>query len=537
MNAFTAVTAVAFGMAAFGEPLGRTPAAAIAHAAAIALVIACVRPLAGAQQSLVGPDPDPPSADRAATRTDVAGLRMAFVVARVVLGTVALVVAALAALGLLYELRELGWLAIGPRVHDALPLLQLAGFDGQPLARVIVVSALAGGVLGLALIRVDRWRRLVIVAIVGAFVLVLGSDASYALARNVRLEPVLLGRTPPVGPWLEALVIAAACAMPGRVVAQRFASRTRARAVLASALTGAVAVGAAAVLIPSTYAGAEPNRVLDTRDAALPPAFAPVRPHHSGPFTIRAYSQAAAGRLVTIYFYSKALRKKTDYLVYVPDQYKVAHPLPVFYMLHGMPGRPLAFTANAGVESRLQALIHEHLASPMILVFPDGRIDENTQSDSEWANTPSGRFESYVVNVVHDVDRRFATRPCRQDRAIAGLSAGAYGAANIGLHQVALFGLIQVWSGYFIETHDGVFAHATRSQLAYNSPLDYVWTMSASCGSTRCAYSCTSATMTPCATRSTRWTQRSATSGRTSRTRSTQGVTAGPCGHPGPTRC
>jgi enterochelin esterase-like enzyme len=147
-------------------------------------------------------------------------------------------------------------------------------------------------------------------------------------------------------------------------------------------------------------------------------------------------------------------------------------------MLHGMPGDPLAFTVNAQVESKLQALIRKHRVSPMILVFPDGRIDGNTQTDSEWANTPSGRFENYVLDVVHDVDRRFATRPCRTDRAIAGLSAGAYGAANIGLHQVALFGLIQVWSGYFIQTRTGVFAHATRTQLAYNSPLDYVWTMS-----------------------------------------------------------
>ncbi|HET6866651.1 MAG TPA: alpha/beta hydrolase-fold protein, partial [Solirubrobacteraceae bacterium] len=63
--------------------------------------------------------------------------------------------------------------------------------------------------------------------------------------------------------------------------------------------------------------------------------------------------------------------------------------------------------------------------------------------------------------------------------AIAGLSAGAYGAINIGLHQVAALGLIQVWSGYFIETRTGVFAHATRSGLRYNSPLDYVRTMKA----------------------------------------------------------
>jgi enterochelin esterase-like enzyme len=60
---------------------------------------------------------------------------------------------------------------------------------------------------------------------------------------------------------------------------------------------------------------------------------------------------------------------------------------------------------------------------------------------------------------------------------IAGLSAGAYGAANVGLHQVALFGAIQVWSGYFTETHNGVFADATPAVMAYNSPIDYVRTM------------------------------------------------------------
>jgi enterochelin esterase-like enzyme len=130
-------------------------------------------------------------------------------------------------------------------------------------------------------------------------------------------------------------------------------------------------------------------------------------------------------------------------------------------MLHGMPGGPLAFTINAAVESKLDDLISRRIVKPMILVFPDGRIGGQSQTDSEWANTASGRFESYVVDVVHDVDQRLATLPYRQDRVIAGLSAGAYGAINIGLHQVSLFGLIQVWSGYFPRTRTGVFAHAT----------------------------------------------------------------------------
>jgi enterochelin esterase-like enzyme len=181
---------------------------------------------------------------------------------------------------------------------------------------------------------------------------------------------------------------------------------------------------------------------------------------------------------MTVDFYSKALHREASYLVFLPSAYSPSRPLPVFYGLHGMPGRPLAFTVNAAIEPRLQLLIAQGRVPPMILVFPDGRIDGRIGSDSEWANTRSGRFESYVVDVVHDVDHRFATLPYRQDRVIAGLSAGAYGAANIGLHQVALFGAIQVWSGYFTETRNGVFANAPPAAMAYNSPIDYVRTMS-----------------------------------------------------------
>ena len=189
--------------------------------------------------------------------------------------------------------------------------------------------------------------------------------------------------------------------------------------------------------------------------------------------------RAVAGRLLTIHFYSRALRKRADYLVYVPKEYVPWRPLPVFYMLHGMPGRPMAFTVNGHVETRIEMLISERRMQPMILVFPDGRIDGNTQTDSEWANTKSGRFDSYVVDVVNNVDSRFATLPYRQDRVVAGLSAGAYGAINVVLHHLDVFAELQVWSGYFIETRSGVFAHATASQLNNNSPLRLVDTLTA----------------------------------------------------------
>jgi esterase/lipase superfamily enzyme len=110
----------------------------------------------------------------------------------------------------------------------------------------------------------------------------------------------------------------------------------------------------------------------------------------------------------------------------------------------------------------------------MILVFPDGLINGNSFSDSEWANTSSGQIESYVIDVVHDVDGRFAAIPSRQDRVIAGDSAGAYGAINVALHNLATFGSAQVWSGYYTQSRSGVFANATPAQVRDNSPIDYV---------------------------------------------------------------
>lgn len=57
----------------------------------------------------------------------------------------------LAGTGWLYLVRDLGALALGPRVSGALPLQQLADGDAQPLARMAVAWVPAGMVAGLAL--------------------------------------------------------------------------------------------------------------------------------------------------------------------------------------------------------------------------------------------------------------------------------------------------------------------------------------------------------------------------------------------------
>jgi enterochelin esterase-like enzyme len=196
---------------------------------------------------------------------------------------------------------------------------------------------------------------------------------------------------------------------------------------------------------------------------------------HRGFATVAFLPHAHPGHLQTVHFYSPALHRTADYIVYTPPGYDTGRKrYPVYYLLHGSPGRPVVYLDIAQMPVRMDDLISQHRMRPMILVFPDGRIGGSTYSDSEWANTPSGNFASYVINVVHNVDHRFRTLAKRQDRVIAGFSAGAYGATNVALQHVTTFANLQSWSGYYIETRGGAFAHAGAATLRANSPLDYV---------------------------------------------------------------
>ena len=53
---------------------------------------------------------------------------------------------------------------------------------------------------------------------------------------------------------------------------------------------------------------------------------------------------------------------------------------------------------------------------------------------------------------------------------IAGLSAGGFGAMDIGLRHPDMFGAIEAWSGYFTPLRDGPFKGASRKVLAANDP-------------------------------------------------------------------
>jgi len=110
-----------------------------------------------------------------------------------------------AGIGFLYFLRHSGVLAVGPDVHGALPLQQLAGGETQPLGRVLPAWLSAGLVAGLALGRLVRARLLVALVILGlgsTLLLLAAGAGADTVAISDNLGPHLLPQLSRPGTWV-----------------------------------------------------------------------------------------------------------------------------------------------------------------------------------------------------------------------------------------------------------------------------------------------------------------------------------------------
>jgi enterochelin esterase-like enzyme len=179
---------------------------------------------------------------------------------------------------------------------------------------------------------------------------------------------------------------------------------------------------------------------------------------------IQVTSAALGGRSQSVY-------------VYLPPGYR-DHPnrrYPVLYLLHGFPGRPLAFLLTVRMGVVEDELVAKHRAQPLILVMPFGST--GTFTDKEWANGVGategwGTFVSR--DVVHVIDERYRTIPSRAARGIGGLSEGGYGAVNIALQHPHEFSLVESWSGYERAADNHSIFGRQLTGLVTNSPLDRI---------------------------------------------------------------
>ena len=149
-------------------------------------------------------------------------------------------------------------------------------------------------------------------------------------------------------------------------------------------------------------------------------------------------------------------------MIYLPPGYSRSRRYPVVYLLPGMPGSPWSYVKSLSLAAVADTLIARRRAAPFVAVMPVA--GPSGHYSGEW----SGPWERYVVQrVVPWVDSHLAVS---QDRTIAGLSAGGFGAADIALRHPGLFRRVESWGGYFRPFRDGTLRFASRAELAAHDP-------------------------------------------------------------------
>jgi putative tributyrin esterase len=167
---------------------------------------------------------------------------------------------------------------------------------------------------------------------------------------------------------------------------------------------------------------------------------------------------------------SRALGGTLRYAVSLPPDYGTSHArYPVVYFLHGLPASPHAFRQIGFVTAALAGL-----RRTAIVAVPQGA--RGGDSDPEYLDWGRGRNWAMAISseLTRCVDRRYRTIRSRRGRALVGLSAGGYGAVVLALNHLALFSVIESWSGYFRPTDPSgtrVLPHAPTQSAHTLVPL------------------------------------------------------------------
>lgn len=186
--------------------------------------------------------------------------------------------------------------------------------------------------------------------------------------------------------------------------------------------------------------------------AALLPGFTPLTAGPDG------------GRVLTGVFPGG---ERPGYL-YLPPHFDPATRYPVVYLLHGLRGSPEEYLAGTHLPGFADAAITAGRLRPFIAVMPAAGPDG--AYNGEWA----GPWEDALLRTVAWTDANLPTVVSPSGRILAGLSAGGFGAVNIGLRHPGLFQTIEAWSAYFQPLRDGPFKEASPQVLAANDPTRLV---------------------------------------------------------------
>ncbi len=153
---------------------------------------------------------------------------------------------------------------------------------------------------------------------------------------------------------------------------------------------------------------------------------------------------------------SKTMGGRRTYGIALPPGYNQnpTQHYPVIFLLHGGHGSPTDWfdkKKGAALDS-IQQLYEAGRLQPTIIITPDGndRRGSSPYWDPQYIDGPNGKVVTAVGDeLVKVVQSRYRTLPAPDFWAIGGLSSGAWGATNVGLHNLNHFSIIFAHSGYF----------------------------------------------------------------------------------------
>lgn len=163
------------------------------------------------------------------------------------------------------------------------------------------------------------------------------------------------------------------------------------------------------------------------------------------------------GTVQAVWYDSPSLNMNRRMMIYLPPGYDQSRQkYPVFYLLHGSGGDETVWLEQGRAAQVLDNLIASGLAEPMIVVMPNGNVDEraasnmsekgNVQPTFAHKNWMDGKFEESFNDIITWVDQNYRTRDTKRYRAIAGLSMGGYHSLYISANQPEDFAYVGLFS-------------------------------------------------------------------------------------------
>ncbi len=161
-----------------------------------------------------------------------------------------------------------------------------------------------------------------------------------------------------------------------------------------------------------------------------------------------ALPSTPAARAECLSVQSQILSRSMPYCILLPPSYDVEknRRYPILYLLHGL-GDNQQMLLRSGGMSLVEDLWEQHSIGEFLIVTPAG--GSTFYIDSQDGRT---RYEDFFLQeFMPAMEHRYRTEPRRNQRGIAGISMGGYGALHMAFRHPQLFGSVSAHSAALID--------------------------------------------------------------------------------------